>query len=246
MRRVAAFALAVFAAGCAVQLRAEVRDEFHRTYPLSAAGHVNVRNVNGGVHIAVWNRSEVKVDAVKRARTRESLDRAEIIVNAVNGGLEIRTKYPEHSHNNASVDYTITVPRAAELDGVGTVNGTVTIEGVTGAVRASSVNGDVQLLRAEGDADLRTTNGRVEADFARVAKSITAKTVNGGVAVSLPPSAGARLTAKTVHGAVHSDFDLPVRHLGFGPGMDVQAVIGGGGADVRLSTVNGGIDLRRR
>jgi DUF4097 and DUF4098 domain-containing protein YvlB len=246
MKRVAAFALAVFAAGCAIPLRAEVRDEFHRTFPVSASPHVNVKNVNGSVRVAVWNWNEVKVDAVKRGRTRESLDRAQIIADAVNGGLEIRTKYPEHSHNNASVDYTITVPRSAELDGVGTVNGTVTIEGATGSVRASTVNGDVQVLRGEGNADLRTTNGRVEADFARVATSITAKTVNGGIAISLPASAGARLTAKTVHGSVHSDFDLPVRHLGFGPGTDVQAVIGGGGADVRLSTVNGGIDLRRR
>ncbi len=246
MRRVAIFALAVLAAGCAIDLRAEVRDEFHRTYPLAAGGRISVKNVNGAVRISVWDRKEVKVDAVKRGRTQQSLDQAEIVVEAAGDAVEIRTKYPEHSRNSASVDYTISVPRAAGLDGVGTVNGNVTIEGVTGSVKASSVNGNVQVLRAEGNADLSTTNGRVDAEFAKLSGAVSAKTVNGGIAVALPPAAGARITAKTVHGELHSDFDLPVRHVSFSPGTDVQAVIGGGGAEVRLSTVNGSIDLRRR
>jgi DUF4097 and DUF4098 domain-containing protein YvlB len=245
MRRAAVFALAMFA-GCALALRAEVTEEFHKSYPLPAGGRVSVNNVNGAVRVTAWNRAEVSVNAVKRGRTRESLDQAEIIVQTVNGAVEIRTKYPEHSRNSASVDYTISVPRAVELDGIGTVNGTVTIEGVAGGLRASTVNGNIHVLRAEGDADLHTTNGRVEADFAKLARSVSAKTVNGGISISLPESAGARVSVKTVHGDLHSDFDLPIRHVRFGPGTDVQAVIGGGGADVRLSTVNGGIDLRRR
>src|SRR5258708_30954038 len=52
----------------------EVREEFHQTYPLSANGRVTVENLNGSVRIAVWDRNEVKVDAVKRAYRRERLD----------------------------------------------------------------------------------------------------------------------------------------------------------------------------
>jgi DUF4097 and DUF4098 domain-containing protein YvlB len=246
MKRLAVFALVLAAAGCAISLRAEVREEFHKTYPLAAAGRVSVRNVNGAVRIAAWDRNEVKVDAVKRGRDKAALDQAEIVVDARADAIEVHTKYPDHTHDAASVDYSLTVPRQAALDGISTVNGSVEIDGVTGALRASSVNGNVDVRRAEGDADLHTTNGRVDAEFAKLGKTVSAKTVNGGVALTLPRDAGARLTAKTVHGGIHSDFDLPVRRIGWGPGSDVETVIGGGGADIRLSTVNGGIDLRRR
>jgi DUF4097 and DUF4098 domain-containing protein YvlB len=246
MKRLAAFAFVVAAAGCAIPSRAEVRDEFHKTYPLTATGRVSVSNVNGPVRITAWDRNEVKVDAVKRGRTERALEDARIIVDARADSVEIRTQYPEHSRDAASVEYTLSVPRHAALEGIGTVNGPVEIDGVIGGIRASSVNGNVAVRHGEGDADLHTTNGRVEADFARLGGAVSAKTVNGGIVLTLPRDASARLTAKTVHGGIHSDFALPVRRVGFGPGGDIVTVIGDGGADVRLSTVNGAIDLRRQ
>jgi hypothetical protein len=47
--------------------RAELTEEFHQTYPLSATGRVALSNINGSVKISAWDRNEVKVDAVKRA-----------------------------------------------------------------------------------------------------------------------------------------------------------------------------------
>ncbi|HEY3037594.1 MAG TPA: hypothetical protein VGJ66_02600, partial [Pyrinomonadaceae bacterium] len=45
----------------------ELTEEFHQTYPLSPTGRVSVANINGDVHINVWDQNSVKVDAVKRA-----------------------------------------------------------------------------------------------------------------------------------------------------------------------------------
>ena len=58
-----------------------VTEEFHKTYPLSANGRVALENINGPVHISVWDRNEVKVDAVKSAQSPEELKDAEILVN---------------------------------------------------------------------------------------------------------------------------------------------------------------------
>ena len=52
-----------------------VTEEFHHTYPLSASGRIELQNINGAVHIAVWDQNEVKVDAVKRADIRRALER---------------------------------------------------------------------------------------------------------------------------------------------------------------------------
>ncbi|HVX65206.1 MAG TPA: DUF4097 family beta strand repeat-containing protein, partial [Bryobacteraceae bacterium] len=123
----------------------------------------------------------------------------------------------------------------------------VTIDGVAGSVRANTVNGKVSLTRAGGDVNASTVNGRVEAAFDTLqAHSVSLNTVNGGILLALPKDAGARLEASTVHGEISSDFDLAVRHAGFGPGGSLQTTIGAGGASVKLATVNGGINLTRR
>jgi hypothetical protein len=40
--------------------------EFHQSYPLSANGQIELRNINGPVEIKAWDRNEVKEDAIKR------------------------------------------------------------------------------------------------------------------------------------------------------------------------------------
>ena len=248
--RVALYACLAVAAVLLLEAREDLREEFHQTYPLAADGRVSLHNVNGSVHITAWDRNEVKVDAIKRARTQEALKEAEIVVDHRADAVEIRTRYPEHhegDRDTASVDYTLSVPRRARLDDIKTVNGTVEISGLGGEVRAASVNGAVLGLRLVGEAALSTVNGRVEAEFERLeGKPVSLKSVNGAVVLRLPTHAGARLKASTVHGSINSDFDLAVRHLNFGPGRDVETTLGPGGPDVQLRTVNGSIQLRRQ
>src|ERR1700758_4927085 len=48
-------------------------EEFHQSYPISANGQIELRNINGPVEIKAWDRNEVKVDAIKRAGSKERL-----------------------------------------------------------------------------------------------------------------------------------------------------------------------------
>ncbi|HEX8985316.1 MAG TPA: DUF4097 family beta strand repeat-containing protein [Bryobacteraceae bacterium] len=249
MKRLALLAAVLAATLSPLAARAEVRAEFHQVYPLEAGGRVAVRNINGSIQVAAWERNEVKVDAVKRGRSQQDLDEARIVVDASAGKVDIRTKYPERENNQhaASVEYTITVPRGASLDRIEAVNGDVAIEGIAGAVRVNSVNGKVDVRRAGGDVDASTVNGRVEAAFESLSSHrVSLNTVNGGILLALPKDAGAHLKASTVHGDISSDFGLTVRHAGFAPGNSLDTTIGAGGADVKLATVNGAISLTRR
>ena len=125
-------------------LPGRLTEEFHHTYPLSAGGRIELSNINGAVHITAWDENQVRVDAVKYANTKERLDEAKIEVDAGSDYVSIRTKYRDHDHtwssddwnNPATVEYTITVPRNARLDGIELVNGPLDIHGVTGEVRA--------------------------------------------------------------------------------------------------------------
>jgi DUF4097 and DUF4098 domain-containing protein YvlB len=226
-------------------------EEFHHTYPLASNGRISLSNVNGGVHITAWDREEVQLDAVKSSNRKDELAKAEIEVNAGSGYVEIRTQYYHHDltfnsdrdDNPASVEYTLKVPRGARLDEISLVNGPLNIDGVSGAVQASCVNGHVKIRNLQGLVELSSVNGRLDAEFDRVSKSsITLSAVNGELSVTLPSDVKARLEASTVSGSIDDDFGIPVQHQRY-VGQNLTAELGGGGANVELSNVNGQIEI---
>ncbi|HEY3972071.1 MAG TPA: DUF4097 family beta strand repeat-containing protein [Candidatus Sulfotelmatobacter sp.] len=231
--------------------RGALTEEFHQTYALTADGRVELDNINGPVHISSWDQNSVKVDAIKYADTKERLDEAKIEINSGKEYLEIRTKYPEHnenwnwgSHNNpASVEYTLTVPRTARLDEIKLINGSLDITGVTGEVNASCINGRLEAQNLAGRAHLSTVNGRLEARFDQLAgNSVELNSVNGSVDLTIPSDSNAEVEATTVSGGIDNDFGLRVNHHRF-VGHDLRGELGSGGAHIRLSNVNGRVEV---
>src|ERR1043166_5362664 len=254
----AALALTAGVAPRAQSSLPQVTEEFHQTYPLSADGRVSLSNINGGVRVSVWDRNEVKVDAVKRAYTPERLQEARIEVDASTSAVRIETKYPEGNlnwrrsdgydqrDNPASVDYTLTVPRGAPLEAVSLINGNLTVEGLSGPVHASSINGRVTASGLTGPTNLSVVNGHLEVTLDRLNESgtVSLSAVNGPLAVIVPSDANATLRASTVQGTISNDFNLPVRK-GEYVGRDLEGRLGQGAARVHLSNVNGTISIRR-
>jgi Putative adhesin len=231
--------------------RRQYTEEFHQTYPLAAGGRIELDNINGAVHITAWDRNEVKVNAVKYAGTKERLDEAKIEVEAGSDSVSIRTKYPNHDHtfnggwnDPAGVEYTLMVPRAARLDEIKLINGQLDIHGVAAEVRASCINGRMLAEGLQDRVKLETINGRMEAHFNRLANSpVELSSVNGSIELILPSDVKAELEASTVSGGIDDDFGLHVRHHRF-VGHDLHGELGGGGTRIRLSDVNGRIEIR--
>lgn len=232
--------------------RGAFTEEFHQTYALTPDGRVELDNINGAVHISSWDRSEVKVDAVKYADSKERLDEARIEVNSGNDYVSIRTRYPNHqqnfnwgSYNNpAGVEYTLTVPRNARLDEIKLINGSLDVNGVTGEVRASCINGRLEANNLAGRADLSTINGHLDARFDQLSgSSVELKSVNGSVELTIPSDSKAEMEASTVSGGIENDFGLHVNHHRF-VGHDLRGELGTGGPRIRLENVNGRIDIR--
>src|ERR1700746_3106154 len=232
--------------------RGALSEEFHQTYTISADGRVELDNINGVVHISSWDRNEVKVDAVKYADTKERLEEAKIEIDSGKDYLSIRTRYPDHnnnwnwgSHNNpASVEYTVTVPRAAQLDEIKLINGALDITGVSGEVRASSINGRLEAHDLSGRAKLATINGRLEARFAQLSgQDVELNSVNGSLELTIPSDSNAEVEASTVSGGINNDFGLRVNDHRF-VGHDLRGELGKGGSHIHLSDVNGRIEIR--
>lgn len=246
----ASFLLAALALAAGVTMAsARVTEEFHHTYPLNANGRLSLENVNGDVRISVWDRNEVKVDAVKFARDSDRLADVSIAVDSSPNSIHIETKYAHHLFNNnpGGVEYTLTIPAAARLDKVDLVNGGLEIGGLTGDVKASLVNGNVQARGLRGGLEISTVNGRVEVtlDEPKPTKRIDLSSVNGGVVLNLPPGVNAKLNASSVTGGISSDFQGAAVEHGWFVGHSLQGDIGHGGPEIHLSDVNGHISIRR-
>lgn len=248
-------ALLIFALGAhAADHRAALTEEFHKTYALTPDGRIELDNINGDVHISSWDQNEVKVDAVKYADTKERLDEAKIEIDSGKEYLSIRTKYRDRdhdhswnwgSHNNpAGVEYTLTVPRAARLDEIELINGSLDINGVTGEVRASCINGRLEAHNLAGRASLSTINGTLDARFDQLSGSwVELNSVNGSLELTIPSDSKAEVEASTVSGGIENDFGLHVNHHRF-VGHDLRGELGSGGTHIKLSNVNGRIEIR--
>jgi len=229
---------------------AVVKEEFHQTYPLAANGRIELDNINGAVHISVWDQNQVKVDAVKRAHDERRLKDEEIRVESRPESISIETHYRDHDGdwgyphvNPGSVEYTLTVPRTARLDEIKLINGKLDVTGVNGEVRASCINGRLVARDLGGRAKLATINGTLNAEFLRLANPIDLSSVNGSVHLTLPSDTKANVEASTVHGGIDNDFGLRTNDHRF-VGHDMRGELGGGGVEVHLSNVNGSIEVR--
>ena len=246
MKRIAgAGVAALFALAIAMPVHAEVKEEFHKTVPLNADGRVSLDNINGGVEITGWNKSEVQIDAVKSASDQQKLNDITIEVNGSGNSVEIETKYAKHFMNNnpGGVTYTLHVPQNARIDKINLVNGSMTVQKLTGEINANLVNGKVQASDLTGTADLATVNGTIEANYSSLTsvREIKLKSVNGTIDLKLPPSPNAEVEASTVNGGISTDFPLQVK--GKWVGKNMSGTLGSGGVRIELSNVNGSIHL---
>lgn len=243
-------AVAVLAIGAAGIAFAQVEETFDRTYPLAPDGRISLDNINGDVTVEVWDNAEVRVWAVKRASDADRLRDLRIEVDASDRDLRIRTEYPSSrgfgsgDRGHSEVEYSLTVPRGAEIDGFDLINGNLRIVGVEGGVEVDSVNGDIELEGVWAPIELESVNGTIDVRLDALAPGDEVKldSVNGRIEVFLAPGVGADLDVETVNGSIRNDFGLPV-HKGKYVGRDLRGAIGGGGAELSIETVNGAIRI---
>jgi DUF4097 and DUF4098 domain-containing protein YvlB len=228
------------------------------------------------VVIEAWDKGEVELIAEKQVKSRSEeqakkyMAEVKIEVTKTGGGLKIATRMPKRGSGfldwifgrgiNASVRYTLHVPKKAALD-VDAVNGGVKVSGTEGKARLSTVNGGINVVRVAGTIDAETTNGGVEVTDSRGAvsasttnggikvelrdvtpgSSLAMSTTNGGVSVRLPRNVRLSVDAATVNGRVTSA--LSVAGGTASKKRLSGAINGGGGGKLRLRTTNGSIKI---
>lgn len=226
-----------------------VSETWTHTYPLSKTGEVTIVNANGRIEVEGVDGDTVEVQAEKIARgateqiARDLLPRIPIDERSTPDFVSVETRRLNGFLIGASyeVRYRVKVPRGATLRAT-TVNGGVWLKTMDGRVIARTTNGGITATDMSGAVEARSVNGGVRVQFASLgAESVELRTVNGGVRVALPPAAKATVSASWVNGGINlSGLQFEVREQAR---RHFEGRLNGGGANIEVATVNGGITL---
>jgi DUF4097 and DUF4098 domain-containing protein YvlB len=235
----------------AVSARAEAHDEWRRSYPVSAGASFEIRNTNGRIRVEAGGKDTIEVVATRRvkapseAQAKATLAEYEIEETKSGSHIKLESRNERFSfmvNRSKSVDYAVRVPSWVNIT-LDSTNGEIEVVGVGGMLRAESTNGDIRATSLEGGANVETTNGNVHLEFTRLAEGgLKSSTTNGDITVSLPRDVKASLSARVTNGTINAtDLSLTTTEQSR---RRLEASIGGGGPQVRLSTTNGEIRVR--
>ena len=204
--------------------------------------------MNGGISIKGWERNEILVRArVQGAAPTEAA--AKELTNQVRietAGAQIFASGPENTRDQWwSVSYEIFVPQRSNVS-LKTMNGGISITDVTGRLEFKALNGGVHLSRVGGTVRGATTNGGLNVELSGVrweGEALDVSTTNGGVSMSIPENYSAHLETATVNGRLHVDFPVTVQGE---ITRELAVNLGSGGATVRATTTNGGVNIRKK
>lgn len=230
---------------------------------------IRVRNLNGGITVGQASGDNVEVTAVKTWRRGDpSVVRFEtkkfgvgdesILICALWGERSDCDEAGYHArggerdrdrgmrNNDVSVEFRVLVPRGVKV-GVHTINGDVLVDGATGEVDAATINGEVDVASSGGRVNTSNVNGNVRARLGKLDGDgrMEFVTVNGNVIVEFASDAGADVEMQTLNGSLNTNFEMTL--TGRIDPKRIRTHIGpAGGPRLRLQTVNGNVELRRR
>jgi hypothetical protein len=202
---------------------------------------------NGGVAIVGWEQDRVEVHARVVARARTEAEAAELAAEvdvALNGVIEADGPSNDRSRN-WSVSFLVYVPAASDAEAE-TLNGPLSVTGVSGRLRLDAQNGPIRLRDVGGDVVARTQNGPLSVELSGTrwdGAGLDAETVNGPVTLTVPDGFNADLETGTVNGPFTSDIPLTMTVRGR-VGRPFNGTLGEGGPPIRVVTVNGPVRIR--
>lgn len=236
-------------------------DRFDWSGTVPAGAWVIVRNMNGPISVTAASGRTASITGIKRSEDGGDPSLVRFISKPLaNGGILVCAIWGDnsdcdedgyHSHNdnnsgrrnNVEVEFTVSLPSGVNVR-AGSVNGSVDVGGATAEVAASTVNGQVRAASSGGPVSATTVNGDVRASMRTLGSGeLRYSTVNGSIDLELPASLNADVELRTVNGSFETDFPMTLsgrvnpRHL--------SGKIGSGGRDLRATTVNGSIKLRK-
>ncbi len=254
--RVSVVGLALLAAALSgvAQAGQALEERFEKSYAGTGIDRLRLQNVNGAVRVGTWDKAEIRVSAVKRAKgsgAEEALAQTQIRVTKQGSTLDVETILPKPTRSwgifnwgnraGAEVTYELLLPAGLAVD-VETVNGRVSAEGRVAPLTLNTVNGSVRVEAHAAPVNVNTVNGSVEVAFSGPLQTADLETVNGSVTVSCARDSSFRFDLQTVNGKIRSDFPEVLVEGKWGP-KEARGTISEGKGRLAVETVNGEVRI---
>lgn len=226
---------------------------------------IMIRNMNGTVEVTRGTSDRVEVTASRHTRRGDpdhvrfevkkfGTNEEDVLVCALWGENSSCDERSYRSRNDnrgrrnphdVMVEFTVRVPKGVKVAAFST-NGEVSVDGVDSEVDAGTVNGAVLVRSSGGPVSANTVNGSVRAVMGRfnLDTDLSFSSVNGSVVAEFADDLNADVELSTVNGRFLTDF--PVTISGRIDPRRLRATLGKGGPRIRLNTVNGNVELRKR
>ncbi|MFC1736588.1 DUF4097 domain-containing protein, partial [Candidatus Hydrogenedentota bacterium] len=251
----------------------KISETIEEEIPVEKDGAFTLKNVNGRVTVSSWDKPAVSIKAEKIMRYKtgsnggffrgnrrnfetdeeahEFFEELEVEVSSKKDNVSVDAKFPRLSkyHADLCVSYEILVPANA-LVKVNTTNGKIVCKDLRGGLDLCTTNGAVEAKGVAGAIKAKSTNGGLDIQFSQPpspGENVSCKTTNGSIKLTLPEASAFDLEASTVNGSLNVDFPVTIgpvsRGMSFSP--KISGEVQGGGAQVKLKTINGSISVRK-
>ncbi len=230
------------------------------TPALRSGQRLSVSNIDGKVTVSQGRGQSAEIVAHKIVR-RGNGDLVKAVLEQTSDGYRVCTVYLEdtrddggcnHRNNghydrreplDVDMDYEVRLPAGVAIT-VNTVDGSIDARGIDTPGTFRSVDGSITFDGVAPEV-LNTVDGSITATISNRdwGHSLSVRTVDGSIELTLPASMNARISGHTVDGDIDSDF--PVTVVGkWGPQSFHGDMGDGRGPELDLSSVDGSIRLR--
>ncbi len=211
----------------------------NKTFNVKAGGQLSLHSDSGKIQVTAWDKNQVQVSVLKKARKASSLDAFEVSMEQ--SGNEISIEGSGSWNNRVRVIYRIQVPKNFDLNletgggaiEIGDISGEINAETSGGSIKVGNIakvnvkvdtsGGSIKIGDVKGDVKADTSGGSIS--VGRVTGEMSLDTSGGSIKVV---SSGENLKAETSGGAIN-----------IGPSQgDVDVSTSGGSIKVGMSQGN--------
>lgn len=195
----------------------EVLEEIiEQNYPITPTAKFSLHNNDGSVRIYGADISEMKLQAIKKAYTRERLGKIAVAISVKPDEIRIDTSYPPKQKwglgdRSGTVDYVIVLPWRCDIEQVQLANGEMLVDGMRGRyVHARLGSGRLFGHNCFTDLQAAVEHGGLDVAYEWWEDhpfTLDAQIQQGNARAVIPSDAQFRIHAQSENGHVFSDFN---------------------------------------
>lgn len=213
-----------------------------KSFALSEAPTISVKNISGSINISVWDKPEAEVKVTRRGSEGDRNFTPVFISNEV-GKLVVRTA---DRSGSSDVRYELKLPRdVASLE----------LSSVTGAIKLSDIEGEITVKNVSGQTDLTNIAGLSKAGAVSGNINIVLRewrderlelsAVSGNISLQIKTAVDADLEASSVNGSISLDDSFGIAVEKQMVGQRARGKMGDGGETLKITTVSGNIKVSK-